>query len=1585
MKCTFKYKDKEFGEKEFRKEYFSKIHTELYKEGKEDSQFVFDRDSAFTISRDASGMIRNESLRISLLYDSLKHNIVPGEAKDLYASIRFLDEQNLQQYVDTKQKHLKEDGKAPWSIEKIRSEYYSQKVRKDNNGEFIHSMESIDAENGQKVVIHSIIDNAGSKVILGKTENGTFHTDKHFKTLVTQFSNTKAIEESIRQEAIKKQETRKVKVDKLTKAFKRNGINVNVVEDLSINVNGRIDSVEDKSVTIKINPDRLQNDTDVHEFGHIYVDLLGEDHALIKKAMDQVRGTSYWNRIKKNNPNKSDAWVDKETVVTAIGLEGTKILDEKARTKFKVVVDNIFRFIADKLGIKQDYVKRLAFDLVEGRFEKGMHGEILSGWEQGESMLAKDLGDKDYQDSIEVNDEINKYINKKDGSMWERVTKFVHDTFSWSNTVEISAGKMADYKYAMKVKDANNNIKDRETIYEEELSKLKEYAAEGKFGHLIMEFSLSSDPYRRQEIQKEMDELRSNPQKYGKINDKKFTYLFNKNGYFDENKLRVIFEKMGLNILSEKANPAEPRDKFIVEGKFINKKFGLGRTIDLAVEKSNGQLVFVDYKFWKNFHSNDHQNLLKNTGDIPDYMADNNFGRAQLELTLSMLMYKEMHPEAKWSQALISHITRDASQFAEIYEVDVKNNLEILRNHYMDTNPALFKELNDRNLFDVNEYGGLKGTVMDMDKSVANLPHDKQVRHFELQIEQLDDKQLKRNKLDSDIFSSESIENKDGTGKITTYKTWGERRKELLKQLGDIRNEVSLTDAKESDMPFWRKYFGSIYDVRSKNLILFRDTWFEVKFKLDKIKDDINKEFNDHAEFVAKEYYGKNYLKRLGLQSTNIGEVWGWALKSKSEAVDGKEDKIGIHLLTEADAEFKALPKERQELIRFIRDSMNERYKKLMSQVMFYNENGTAVTRAEYFGKDKELPEDFFPVIGIEMDEVREVHGMFSGESIEGTFRKMALQVFDTKDYQQETARDQIELNGVGVKAEANRARGNHTRSVEKAYKEFMMNMAEVEHLEPVLKIGEAIRMYYKSQVDPKYPNAQKSLFENNAEWMDGMINQLIFNQKKELHFSSHALHFTWNLPWGFDKGTVLYIKPDKFINMLRNFTSFTFMAFNFVGAGFNAALNIGLTHMEAMKGEIAKWSGVKPEDIDFDMKTMLQADADVFGLMGAWVKGDSTSNKLHQIARKTDYLTNNYDFRIRSELYLTPKNKFWDSSMFYSFYKMSEDFSNYGVLAAQLRMMKYTDKNGVKKSLWEGYDDKGEWTGDIRGKVKVKEDATGKVEYKDLMGLDYKEVMHLKRVSNRIWGNYRMDERILLEQYSWGRMLMQFKKFMPVIMNTIYQGKFDDSTMGTFKLTGEEVEGQKVYDFQNRVNNGRMRVLLNWIFYHTAGIGAAPSKRVNYKWETMPAEYKQHLINAGMTAMLLFPAIFMMQKKDGEKETVFDVRLKRLMTEDFAQGWNPQTFLNALSKNNMMAIQRAMQFSSGLSNLFLHGVLMGERTQDGRMPGATDLWRTTPFFGVAATYSRYMDQDFQDNPAVKFGESLGLTTNEAWLPKTRQ
>jgi len=184
----------------------------------------------------------------------------------------------------------------------------------------------------------------------------------------------------------------------LQKAFLAAGVTVKVQINPELTSKGRVTTAPDGSAVVELNPNKLSEDTHIHEFSHILIDLLGVDHPVVQQAIQQLRGTNLEAKVKEKYPHLTGDKLAKEIVVTAIGLAGAKI-NRNQPNLFQRIFNKIARALRSVFNIKEDAVERLANQLLAGRFDKAQFKGRLSYYEQNSVDLSGQQ--KRFEDTVQ--------------------------------------------------------------------------------------------------------------------------------------------------------------------------------------------------------------------------------------------------------------------------------------------------------------------------------------------------------------------------------------------------------------------------------------------------------------------------------------------------------------------------------------------------------------------------------------------------------------------------------------------------------------------------------------------------------------------------------------------------------------------------------------------------------------------------------------------------------------------------------------------------------------------------------------------------------------------------------------------------------------------------------------------------------------------------------------------------------------------------------------------------------------------------------------------------------------------------------
>lgn len=172
----------------------------------------------------------------------------------------------------------------------------------------------------------------------------------------------------------------KDQIAKLQAVFNAVGMPVKVIVDPKLEEKGEVVKDANGQVTIKINPLRMTEDTHIHEFSHILIELLGENHPVVKRAIEELKDTQLYDLVQAKYPELSGTRLDFEVLATAMGLEGAKFNRTKP-SKIQTIVNRILRAIKEFFNIPTDTaVQDLVSKMLEGRLDKKeFSGEFVEG------------------------------------------------------------------------------------------------------------------------------------------------------------------------------------------------------------------------------------------------------------------------------------------------------------------------------------------------------------------------------------------------------------------------------------------------------------------------------------------------------------------------------------------------------------------------------------------------------------------------------------------------------------------------------------------------------------------------------------------------------------------------------------------------------------------------------------------------------------------------------------------------------------------------------------------------------------------------------------------------------------------------------------------------------------------------------------------------------------------------------------------------------------------------------------------------------------------------------------------------------
>jgi hypothetical protein len=208
-------------------------------------------------------------------------------------------------------------------------------------------------------------------------------------------------------------------IESLTQIFSELGVNVEVKANTEMADAGNVVTLNGKT-TVTFNPRKVRGDTFFHEFGHIFIDLLGNDR-VVKKGIENLRGSKLWEQVSNLYKDLDDFHLGKEVLTTAVGLEAQKLYDERVRIRnlkkgsildkvkaWKAWFSNAVRMIGVRLGVNKNTALRLAYELTGSKKRYTLGGVLSTVVQQQKTRTVAD-----------VLDDSSKLKLNKDGSAYQ--------------------------------------------------------------------------------------------------------------------------------------------------------------------------------------------------------------------------------------------------------------------------------------------------------------------------------------------------------------------------------------------------------------------------------------------------------------------------------------------------------------------------------------------------------------------------------------------------------------------------------------------------------------------------------------------------------------------------------------------------------------------------------------------------------------------------------------------------------------------------------------------------------------------------------------------------------------------------------------------------------------------------------------------------------------------------------------------------------------------------------------------------------------------------------------------------------------
>lgn len=1334
----------------------------------------------------------------------------------------------------------------------------------------------------------------------------------------------------------------------------------------------------------------------LHEMVHGLTIIQFKGDSRFKRQLEERIG-----ELAKGNPDIVDrfklAFVDSEEFISEL-FSNEKFFDAvndaNIPSKKKGIIREIIDWILSLFNKTSD--SNTAYRLADWirnniepmQYEDSENIEITS--KAYEDDLINQIIDQGLEWSIPINEkgeEEDHYINDK-GHKLKRVADIYNgwiSNFRKKGDRKTFGERQADVMWRYTEKDVLKSIdgKDPESYdsYKERMDQLMlESATRGKILHLIDQRYIDrkfNNGRNETLINSKIQKVAYADHYITDSNDNTYKISISINpetmSWYEDN-IEEIYKIHDINIFDKIS--ADMKDVIASEVVVALEELGYAGTIDKLIKHSDNTLSIKDINTGTNFDKYISSRLLK-YGDRNKMIKDSPRDRKKLQIMTYafMIKAKEANKDVKFRDLSVMWIPNkwQAKHYDKMRKVEVDDFLGMMKSFLTDKE-ALKKAGIDENIYE---------TLIKRSPNLFNVSH--YTHGYKTKEEGLSsmDEAIIADRLTDDLIQSDDppaimAEKKlaeltriIGKGKVITK--LGKTRFEDLSETDKVRArlltsqilqlmkdpETTLYLNPEMDVSLATSWLGNYYDMNVPQVHVwkkYRDAQQEKarmahyhlfnKFQdlLDPVLEDYRKE---HPALIRNKKY---------LNNANYKKIYAFAYKEFDN--NGSQQK---RLITKADKEFDNLTDNQKALLKY----MNEVYSSYFGEGSYTDEVATYIPE---HGKLKPikiidmhnygLPEaqkvtyynGWFPKIPKE--DVELLYELGEGDYLKGLFSKGywkktmhdTLTQYTENQYEGRESKTMVmPLKFMGNFSIDNRR--DYSDNLEFQFDRFIRAIEYKKYMDPVYAMGESIRGYLDSKENEGQP-----MYTNTVSMLEKKITQDVLGRAQRGKLSRKPINF-----FGLEYEDRQLSADQVFILMRRWVSATTMWLKPFTGSGNGLHANF-LKHKDGLKGTIsAKFLGIDNDAIDYTLADSTFADKVYFSehLKNAML-GKLDQDKTWLLLKKLSYLPDNFDY-ISSEKYLLSiRNKLISESSMYAFHRIPEEFVTMTTMVAQLKHLKHPtlkDKNGKALSIWDCYEVAPEggdvvWKGGVRGKLKT--GSGDKVSYETITELLPREIAKLKRVYERMQGGYRKEEAAAIEVYVLGKVFIQLKKYAPrLILNAIHS-KRSEPDLGMLKKTNERQDGEEVFEWLSRLSEGRWRVLGKFLLSTMLVKAGNPE----YKWSNMPAEYRQHIIDACITlgAWAASYAAYLNMFGDDKDDDTLKKMWKMYLLDNLSQQFNPIELLK-LTKQMLqpVALTKAIDTISSIGYMTVAGInyLIGDEeaafTNAGDLRGLNNFKKSVP------------------------------------------
>jgi hypothetical protein len=1167
------------------------------------------------------------------------------------------------------------------------------------------------------------------------------------------------------------------------------------------------------------------------------------------------------------------------------------------------------------------------------------------------------------------------YQNKENNNRLRRVTNIINSTFRGFEEEYDWIEKRAERLWDKRGRDVSEKIKVRGTEYlinkEEYIKnandKLKKDIAKGNIIHLVFQKLMGEG--NKETINAQINAIQLE------------TGLEHWNYKFVESVFKNFTDQMYFTA----------KTKSYAEVPVFSEELDLAGMIDHLIIYDDGTFGINDWKSGTSFDKV-FDGVKINFGDVVGQdLKDDPLTAAKLQVMLYAMMFKMQNPDAKFKSLTVHKVNRfkGAKRNSNNAAVDIEAYMEAIGSWMKAEHPEVYKKYADTAVFRASEYYGYaNNTVTAAARAGVNISDIRPQWESELLSLVHRHQGISPRVVDRAGMYEQRQSIADLSKKILDLEAGGDMYRQY-ENSGGIQDltivERWMASYENINNPFLNN-FKTMYDQRKHQALR------EINTKMAHFQNLLTPIYNDWIRDTGRSTTKALFKDRLTwVPPTNDKGTGLFDFAWVAREEDGVETEEVMHPVVDKER-FDKLNENQKALLEYFHSEIHSYFDPADANAMMnrkVTDNTTNLQILERRYADSEYKFEYKPGMTPRfhksMKEIINDYGFFSKENLKSLYeRYFTYRVEATWD---EWMNDEEIIPVKGIPNDHNVESDMYTRNVEVIFDRFMRNMVMKEKMDIVYAVGKGIQTYLRMKQE-KDPN---NSYKNTIDFLEDKMLMDILNQTRITLFKRKS----FNMPDINLRKLTIGSKDEppeesankrresltqafsvtKLLQSLKHLTSASIMWLQPVN-GTRNGIFVGLVNAkDAVRNSIldSGLEGVDGNEVDFTTKDMAFAYGKVMGMYKDSMVGNIRQNKLYLLAKQLDYLPDNFDWATNENELISGSATIVQESTFYMFHTIPEEAHALMIMAAQLHRMQ-NKANG--KSLWDSYSipkDKGNgvyevnWEGGIRGIVR-----NGAIET-ELTEIDGLEARKLKRVYQRMHGNYRREERAAMEAYVLGQVLLQFRKYLGSIIFGAFGSKRYDKTLGYYKQVDTK-DKKSVMEWHSRLIEGRWITMAQFLMNT---LGLSKSLKGKYNWAELSTDQKAQVIDSVATLMLwsiVMAASYAVFGGDDDKDSV-----KMFMTvvaQNSTQHWNMLDVVRSV-RQPPATLEKPFQTGLGLTEMMasLFFISIGDDdsayTRDGRFKG----WARTQK-GIPLSNSFYNTRRFFERTDI-FGDADGVLAYE--------